>query len=466
METTMIGIESLASSTSLARRSFLCAAAAALAAGILGIPAAVAGENGNGNQKWVASWAASAHGLYPSGTAVAQPDLSFAFPSADTGANDQTFRLIVRPNLWGDRFRIRFSNFFGTKPVTFDDIFIGVQASAGAIVPGTNHRVTFGGARSVTIPATKSLFSDAVELEFIDDVEKFSIEGRKLAVSFHVVGTSGPMTWHSKGMQTSYVTNPTAGSHGSDEGDAAFPNSTTSWYFLDAVDVMAPADTFVVATFGDSITDGTASTLNGDDRWPDVLFRRLRAAYGNRVSLVNEGIGGNRVVSDAGAGGPSALSRLDRDVFSLSGIGAVVWLEGINDLSAGTSAQGVIDGIKEGARVIRDPKTGHGLKLIQATITSALGNNTANAAADADRNERRKVVNAFIRSAGIFDSVADFDGVTVDPSSGQMRAEFLHNSTTNAVDHLHPNRAGYLKMGGEVDIKVLAPASQKRSDRP
>jgi len=427
---------------------------------ILGIPAAVADGEGHGKQKWVVSWAASAHGLYPSGTAVAQPDLEFAFPSAETGANDQTFRLMVRPDLWGDRFRLRFSNFFGTKAVTLDDVFLGLQASAGALVPGTNHRVTFARGRSVTIPTRQSVFSDAVELEFVDEVEKFSLEGRKLAVSFHVVGTSGPMTWHSKGMQTSYITNPGAGSHSNDQGDAAFPNSTTSWYFLDALDVMAPADTFVVATFGDSITDGTASTLNGDDRWPDVLFRRLRAAYGNRISLVNEGIGGNRVVSDAGAGGPSALSRLERDVFNLSGISAVVWLEGINDLSAGTSASDVIAGIQEGTRQIH----GHGLKLIQATITSALGNNP-NAALDVDRDSRRKAVNAFIRSAGIFDSVADFDRVTVDPSTGEMRAEFLHNSTTNAVDHLHPNRAGYLSMGGEVDISVLAPPSRKRSDR-
>lgn len=446
-------------SLAVSRRRFFWAVTA-LAVVTLKSPAAIADEDGDGKQKWIASWAASAHGLYPSGTAVSQPDLEFAFPSADIGANDQTFRLVVRPDLWGERFRVRFSNFFGTKPVTLDDVFLGLQASAGSVVAGTNRQVSFGRRGSVTIPPGQSLFSDPVELEFVDDLERFLLEGRKLAVSFHVVGTSGPMTWHSKALQTSYITNPGKGSHGRDEGDAAFPNSTTSWYFLDALDVMAPADTFVVAAFGDSITDGTASTLNGDDRWPDVLFRRLRAAFGTRISLVNEGIGGNRVVSDAGAGGPSALSRLERDVFNLSGIGAVVWLEGINDLSAGTTADAVIAGIREGARRIH----GRGLRLIQATITSALGNNP-DPKFDVDRDNRRKTVNAFIRSAGIFESVADFDRVTVDPSTGQMRAEFLHNSTTNAVDHLHPNRAGYLKMGGEVDISVLAPASQKRSER-
>src|SRR5262249_24482739 len=152
----------------------------------------------------------------------------------------------------------------------------------------------------------------------------FTLEGRKLAVSFHVVGNSGSMTWHSKGMQTSYITSPNTGSHGADPGDVALPNSTTPWYFPDALDRMWPQDTSLVVAFGDSITDGTASTLNEDDRWPDYLFRRLRTAYGHRVTLVNEGIGGNRIISDAGGGGPSALSRLERDVFSLSGVSAIV----------------------------------------------------------------------------------------------------------------------------------------------
>src|SRR5882672_427637 len=448
-------LESLAPFRFLARRGLLRAGLAVL---LLGLSAARAHDDdrGKGKQKWVTSWAASAHGLYPSGTAVAQPNLAFAFPGGTTSANDQTFRLIVRPNLWGERFRIRFSNFFGPQAVTLDDFYLGLQASAGAIVPGTNTRVTFGRSRSVTIPPGQSVWSDAVDLDFVDQVETFALEGRKLAVSFHAVGNSGSMTWHSKGMQTSYITSPNTGSHGADLGDVAFPNSTTSWYFLDALDVMAPQDTSLVVAFGDSITDGTASTLNEDDRWPDDLFRRLRAAYGQRISLVNAGIGGNRIVTDSGAGGPPALSRLERDIFSLGSVSAVVWLEGINDLSGGASAETVIAGIQEGERQIH----GRGLKLIQATITSAKGNNTANPAADLDRDNRRKTVNSFIRNnARLFDSVADMDAVTIDPATGEMQAEFLSNSTLNTIDHLHPNRAGYLKMGGSVDISVLAPPS-------
>ena len=430
----------------------------ALAVLFLAIPVALANgdDHGNGKQKWVVSWAASAHGLYPSGTAVAQPNLAFAFPNGTTSANNQTFRLVVRPNLWGERARIRFSNFFGTQAVTLDDIHVGLQASAGTVVPGTNERVSFGRSRSITIQPKQVAWSDPVDLDFVDQVEALALEGRKLSVSFHVVGMSGPMTWHSKGMQTSYITSPGTGSHGADLGDVAFPNSTTSVYFLDALEVMAPEGTVAVVAFGDSITDGTASTLNEDDRWPDDLFRRLRAAYGQRISLVNAGIGGNRIVTDAGAGGPPALSRLERDIFSLGSVSAVVWLEGINDLSGGASAETVIAGIQEGERQIH----GRGLKLIQATITSAKGNNTANPAADLDRDNRRKTVNSFIRNnAQLFDSVADMDAVTIDPATGEMQAEFLSNSTLNTIDHLHPNRAGYLKMGGSVDISVLSPPS-------
>lgn len=445
------------------RTFFIGVATLAIAVtGVLGGSSAIATDHRHGKEKWVASWTGSAHGTYPSGTAIAQPNLSFAFPSPEIGANNQTFRLIVRPTLWSDEFRLRFSNAFGTQPVTLDDVYLGLQASAGAVAAGTNRRVTFGGRRTVTIPPGELLYSDPVELKYINDPDRFYLEGRKLAVSFHVVGSSGPMTWHSKALQTSYITAPGAGSHSKEESDEAFPYSTTSWYFLDALDAMAPANTVVVAALGDSITDGTGSTLNADDRWPDVLFRRLREAYGDRVSLVNTGIGGNRILSAAGAGGPSALDRLDRDVFSLSGISAVVWLEGINDLGgAGASADAVIAGIQEGVLRMR----ARNLKIIQATITSSL-NSTIASYSTAEVNDRRQVINTFIRTAGIFDSVADFDAVTVDPSTGELRLEFQPNSTTAAIDRLHPNRAGYLAMGGEVGIDILAPSDQKSKTKP
>jgi lysophospholipase L1-like esterase len=288
------------------------------------------------------------------------------------------------------------------------------------------------------------------------------LDGRKLVVSFHVAGESGPMTWHAKALTTSYLTAPGAGAKGQLEDEAAFPYSTTSWYFLDAVDMMAPSSTQVVVAFGDSITDGTASTLNGDDRWPNALSRRLHAAYGDRVSVVNAGIGGNQVAGPPEysaqkpfAGGPAAGQRLERDVLSLSGVTAVIWLEGINDFSSNGNA--AVETVEAAMRGItgRIRSRLPGVRVIGATVTSALGSTNA-AHGSAAEDEKRRALNDFIRRSGIFDSVADFDRATVDPQTGGLRPEFVPDSTTGGPgDKLHPNRAGYLAMAMAIDLKLL-----------
>jgi lysophospholipase L1-like esterase len=442
------------------RRRFLQTAAgvAALAGGggLTGVSAYAASDSAgrgyDGQRDWVTTWSGVAHGTYPSGTAILQPNLMFAFPDGTTSANDQSFRMMVRPTVWGDTFRFRFSNVFGTQPLTLDNIYAGLQASAGTIEKGTNTPVSFqGGRRTVVIPAGQLLWSDPVSPDFARDPDRLLLYGRKLAISFHVVGSSGPMTWHSKALQTNYIAAPGAGSHSREESDEAFPYTSTSWYFLDAVDTRGPRDAITVVTLGDSITDGTGSTLNGDDRWPDVLGRRLRAAYGNRVAVANAGIGGNQILAGSDAGGPAALRRLDRDVLGLSGVTAVIWFEGINDLSAGASAESVIDGIRTGVATLRARRPG--LKIIQATITSSLGSTNGTPELDA----RRQAINAFIRSARIFDAVADFDAATLDPATGRLRPEFQPNSSTAGIDFLHPNRAGYLAMARTIDLNLLRP---------
>ena len=160
------------------------------------------------SRKWVTVWTGSAQGPYPVGNASAQPDLRFVFPSAETGARDQTFRLIVQPDLWSTSIRLRFSNAMGARPVTFDGVFAGLQWSAAAVVAGTNRPVRFGGKPAVTIAPGEEAWSDAVALPFVRDPAQAELAGRKLAVSFHVVGESGPMTWHAKALTTSYVTAP------------------------------------------------------------------------------------------------------------------------------------------------------------------------------------------------------------------------------------------------------------------
>jgi lysophospholipase L1-like esterase len=219
-----------------------------------------------------------------------------------------------------------------------------------------------------------------------------------------------------------------------------------------------------VVAFGDSITDGTASTMNGDDRWPDVLERRLRAAHGNRVAVVNAGIGGNQVVGPAVYpppkpfnGGPSALARLERDVLSLSGVKAVIWLEGTNDFSRNGNAtfEAVEKGMREGVARMRTRIPG--VRVIGATMVSALGSSSA-AHGFKEQDDKRRQLNDFIRSSGAFDGVADFDKVVTDAATGEMRGEFVPDNTIgHKGDKLHPNRLGYLAMGGVFDLKLLEP---------
>jgi len=414
---------------------------------------------------WVVSWVASAHGPYPVGNPSAQPDQRFAFPSAQTGANDQTFRLIVRPDIWGRQARLRLSNVFGTKAVTFDDVFVGLQVGGPALVKGTNQPVTFGGKASVKVAPGSAVWSDGVQLGFVRDPAELA--GRKLAISFHVAGQSGPMTWHAKALTTSYVTAPGAGSKGKSEDEAAFPYSTASWFFVDAVEMMAPANSFAIVAFGDSITDGTASTVNGDDRWPDVLSRRLHAVHGNRIAVVNAGIGGNQIAGPAEyspqkpfAGGPSAMQRIERDVLDLSGVTAMIWLEGINDFSrnGNASVETAQNGMKEvvGRIRARQPQ----MRVIGATVVSALGSSNA-AHGSPEQDDTRKALNEFIRTSGLFDGVIDFDKATLDPRTGGLKAEFVPESTTGGPgDKLHPNRAGYLAMGMAIDLDLFTPKAQ------
>ena len=415
-------------------------------------------------QKWVTSWTGSVQGPYPIGNPSAQPDLRFAFPSPEIGARDQSFRLIVRPDLWGRQVRLRFSNALGTRSVTFDGVFVGLQQGAAMLVAGSNQPVSFAGRRSTTIAPGLSVWSDAVSLPFVHEPAAPELPGRKLAVSFHVAGESGPMTWHAKALTTSYLTAPGAGAKGDAEDEQEFPFSTASWYFLDALDMMAPADASTIVALGDSITDGTASTMNGDDRWPDVLARRLHAVHGNKIAVVNAGIGGNQVVGPATyspqqpfPGGPSAKDRLDRDVLSLSGVAAVIWLEGINDFSKNGNAS--IEAVEAGMRdvVSRIRAKFSGVRIIGATVTPALGSTNANHGSP-EEDAKRKALNQFIRAGGLFDGVADFDAVILDPQTGGMRAEFVPESTTGGPgDKLHPNRVGYLAMGMAIDLNLLVP---------
>ena len=425
------------------QQKFLMSILAVLLAGLAGSAGAQEGQH------WVASWATSpaAYFVYappvvpvaPNAYAPAtiQPDLAFPFPDTDHDqAANQTFRSIVKPDLWGNQMRFRFSNVFGNAAIT--------------IAPG------------------QEIWSDATALPFIHGADDPAIQGRNLAVSYSVKGASGVMTYHAASNQTSYISAPGSGDRTMDADVFAYEFTTTSWFFLDAVDVMAPAGTVVICAFGDSITDGTHTTLNENDRWMNGLSRRLHNAYGDRVSIVNEAIGGNRVVNPAvvnATSGPAATDRLDRDVLGLSGLTHVIWLEGINDLGASHTTDAVIAGYKNVVTRLH----AKGIKVYAGTLTSALGMVNPAEGWNPDRvatgdngprvDQDRKTINTFIRASGLFDGVEDFDAATLDPATGNMKAEFVPNSQMTELpwDYLHPNHAGYLAMAGAVNIAPFRP---------
>jgi lysophospholipase L1-like esterase len=200
--------------------------------------------------------------------------------------------------------------------------------------------------------------------------------------------------------------------------------------------------------------------LNGDDRWPDALSRRLHAVYRSRVAVVNAGIGGNQVTGPAEyttakpfAGGPSARSRIERDVLSLSGVTTMIWLEGINDFNNTTNAP--VEAVTAAMREVTGKLKARGVRVIGGTVVPALGStNAAHGSVEEDR--KRRELNDFIRGSRVFDGVIDFDKATADPHTGELRAEFVPDSTAGGPgDKLHPNRAGYLAMAMAIDLKLL-----------
>ena len=410
---------------------------------------------------WAASWTASAQGPFPHGRETAQPDLSAVIPDPESGVRDVSFRMIVRPSIWGREARIRLSNAHGDRPVTFGHAHVGLHAISSAVLAGTNRSISFAGGDSVTVEPGDHVLSDPVVLDFLSDPEDPLLTGRCLAVSFHVTGTSGPLTYHAKALQTSYLSLAGTEPLGHVEDESPFPFPTTSWFFLDALDMNLAQKPYVVVAFGDSISDGSGSTINGHDRWPDVLARRLQARHGNGVSVVNQGIGGNQILGppdgtplEERLGGVSALARLERDVISMAGVTAVIWLEGINDLGhANATADQIIGGLSAGIGRLRSALPG--ARLIVGTLTPAL-NATTGGHGTPEVDTHRRAYNDFIRTSDLFDGVIDFDSVTTDESTGELLPLMRPGSSIGGEgDRLHPNRIGYQAMGQAIDLDMI-----------
>jgi len=261
-----------------------------------------------------------------------------------------------------------------------------------------------------------------------------------LVISLYVTGAQGPTTGHGMAMQTNYAA---AGDHAAEEGAANWTDPMSSWYWLDSVSVETAAAVGSVVTFGDSITDGWASTTDKNLRWPDYLSRRLQAASGSTVKgVANEGISGNKVLADGA--GQSALNRMQRDVLSQPGVSTVFMLEGVNDIKAhsGVTAADMIAGYQQ----VIDRAHAAGLCVVGATVMPFKGWSEYDDAAEAVRQG----VNTWIRTSGAFDAVADFDKVTRNPYDQQEIMPFLDGG-----DHLHPNDKGMAAMADSIDLSAL-----------
>ncbi len=350
-----------------------------------------------------------------------------------------TLREIVHLSAGGAQIRVRFTNAYGADPLIVSDAHVALSTGSAAIQPGSDHAITFGGATTVNIPPGAELFSDPIAFA----VQPLS----DLVVSFYLPSqVMRAETYHSFADQDNFIAN------GDSSSAPDLPEATkiVSWYFLDGIDVQAVDGSQAIVALGDSITDGTHSTLNANLRWPDVLAARLNADSNlKNVSVLNEGIGGNRVLNEFV--GPSALSRVDRDVLSQSGVRYVIVLESINDIGRLARLQTPYDNItagqlEMGLKQIADAAHEHGIKAIGATLTPYGG-----AGYFSDKGEQvRQAVNDWIRSSGTFDGVADFDKATQDPANPTH-----FNPAYDSGDHLHPKDAGYKAMADSIDLAVF-----------
>ena len=381
-------------------------------------------------EHWVGTWAASPMAV----PAAASPNA----PNPP-GFQDTTLRQIVHVSIGGLTIRVRFSNEFGTTPLVISSAHVALPLASGVIQAQSDKALMFGGQPSVTIPAGAPVYSDPLDfnLEPVSD----------LTITIHVATAPTGITTHGGSSETSYLQAGDAVS----APDFSLATHVDHWYFLDGVDVETKGAGAAVIAFGDSITDGAFSTKNGNARWPDDLARRLQADKKTfDIAVLNEGIGGNRILHDMA--GPNALSRFDRDVLSQSGVRWLIILEGINDIGNRVNAaarneqiptpQDITAGYQQ--MILR--AHAHNIRVYGATILPFVGAHYYTPDGEVDR----QAVNKWIRTSGAFDGVIDLDAIMRDPQNPTHLAASLDSG-----DHLHPSDAGYKTMADAIDLKLF-----------
>jgi lysophospholipase L1-like esterase len=359
---------------------------------------------------------------------------------------NQTVRMIVHTSIGGHRVRVQLSNAYGASTLQVGSAHVALRDNGSAIVSASDRPLTFSGKTAVSIPPAAEILSDPVDLE----VPKLG----DLVISVYISGEAASPTVHLTALHTTYISKP-----GDFTGAPAITDTAATpqlWYWVSAVDVIAPPNAGLIVAFGDSITDGATSTPDTDRSWPSQLAQRLAAKKATAgVAIVNEGISGNRLLNDGA--GVSALARFDRDVLSQPGVKWLIVLEGINDIGIGN-----LPGVQPADAVTADDLIAahkqiierahlHGIKVIGATLTPYVG-----AAYASDEGEAmREAVNQWIRTSGEYDAVVDFDAATQDPANPkQIRPAY------NIRDHLHPNDDGYKAMAEAVDLSIFTRKSK------
>jgi lysophospholipase L1-like esterase len=377
-------------------------------------------------------------------------------------APDATVRQIARVSVDASGIRVRLGNPFGSAPVVIRDAWLGRPVAPGAarLVPGSNHPLTFRGARTATIAPGASVLSDPVRI---------AVEAQQdVAVSVYAPGS--PVNDHTfppfaYDPPASYI--GTGGDTAADPSDAAFPgypvipgatSSTATGYhpgqtwWLDLVTADRPAARGTLVALGDSITDGYNAYGPPGQRWTDVLAERLDALpAGVRLAVANAGISGNTVSVQPNpydptgqCCGPPAPQRLDRDVLSVPGLRTVLLLEGTNDIGGGDNAPPapaaqLIDAMRGIAARVH----ARHVRIVASTILPMC--NAAGSAQEATR----LAVNQWIRTSGTFDAVLDFDSVLRDPADPTVMIEDLRN------DCYHPNAAGDQLLGRYIPLSAV-----------
>ncbi len=375
-------------------------------------------------RKWVDAWAVSYLSTTVNGTLQNVPTF-----------NNQTLRLNMFVKLGGTALRVKLTNRFSTKPLVLGGAHVALRRAATGpeIVPETDRVLTFAGAKTLTLEADKEVWSDPVELTVQQHAD--------VTISVFLPEATKPEAFHPTGLKTQYLA--------ADDrcGDATLPvagmgSRTTMYFFVSDVQVLAPAESKVIVALGDSITDGAASANDRNGAWPDVLSKRLPALpNGTPIGVINMGIGSNRLVT-ADAAGPTGVKRLEDDVLSRPNVSHLILMEGINDISYEQApAEQLIAAYEE----VIDKAHAKGIKVFGATLLPI-----QNSRKDTPANEAtRQAVNKWIREAGRFDAVLDFEKVVQDP---QNPLRIRQDLTT---DYVHPNTEGYRLMGESVDLKLF-----------